>query len=169
VRVTPGNYRRHDPDGEGLALLSRLTPEAALRSIVLPMVVLGTRMGPDVTIFMIAMQNSGSSEFRGIVTSVNVFSRNLGSAIGVSLQGAVLIAVLTPQLELHGAARSVESVRGLDPRGTLDIGLNGLGLAERGSFRRRFRRAPTAHSSWVCPGDIRFCIGLAARPIRQRA
>jgi hypothetical protein len=125
----------------GFALLCRLTPEGALSSIVVPMVVLGTGMGLTATIFMLAMQNAVSSEYRGIVTSLTIFSRNIGSAIGVSLQGAVLIAILTRQLELHGASGGTGLAGVLRPGGALGAGVNGLGPAELSVFRQALAQA----------------------------
>ena len=58
-----------------------------------------------------------------------------------------MIAVLTRQLELHGAARSVELVRGLDPRGALDAGVAGLGPTGQGVFRQALAQA--IHSSFL--------------------
>jgi EmrB/QacA subfamily drug resistance transporter len=132
----------------GFAFLSRLTPEAALRDMVLPMVVLGIGMGLTASMFMIAMQNAVASEFRGIVTSVNVFSRNIGSAIGVSLQGAVLIAVLAHQLETHVAASTIRKMKFLSPHDSLGVSLQaGLGPTGQEVFRQALSQA--IHSTFL--------------------
>src|SRR5207302_836531 len=82
----------------GFVLLTRLTAHAPIRELWTSMTVLGLAMGLTATMFMIAMQNAVPSAQRGLATSVNIFVRNIGSAIGVSLQGAVLIGVLTARI-----------------------------------------------------------------------
>jgi EmrB/QacA subfamily drug resistance transporter len=82
----------------GFLFLTRLTARAAFHTVFADMIVLGSGMGLTATMFIIAMQNAVTRPLRGLVTSVNIFFRNIGSAIGVSAQGAVLVAILDVRL-----------------------------------------------------------------------
>jgi EmrB/QacA subfamily drug resistance transporter len=82
----------------GFLFLTRLTARAAFHTVFADMIVLGGGMGLTATMFIIAMQNAVTRPLRGLVTSVNIFFRNIGSAIGVSAQGAVLVAILDIRL-----------------------------------------------------------------------
>lgn len=86
----------------GFTLLLRLDPRATLRAVITDMVVLGSGMGLTATMFVVAMQNAVDRPLRGVVTSLNIFARNVGSALGVTAQGAVLMAVLAAQLGTQG-------------------------------------------------------------------
>lgn len=107
----------------GFALLTGLTAQASVADVVTPMVVLGVGMGLTATMFMIAMQSVVSRALRGIATSVSIFSRNIGSAIGISLQGAVLIGVLTARLQALGGAAGPGNPQIRDPQAVLDTSL----------------------------------------------
>src|SRR5262249_13404778 len=90
----------------GFILLAGLTAQSSVYQVLAPMAMLGTAMGMTATLFMIAMQNAVARSLRGVATSINIFSRNIGSAIGISLQGAVLVYVLTGRLRaLAGGAQ----------------------------------------------------------------
>jgi predicted MFS family arabinose efflux permease len=104
----------------GFALLAGLTAQASIGSVVVPMMVLGAGMGLTATMFMIAMQNSVARTLRGIATSLNIFSRNIGSAIGVSLQGAVLVGVLGARLQARVGGVGVGVTTITDPQAALD-------------------------------------------------
>ncbi|HKV44011.1 MAG TPA: MDR family MFS transporter [bacterium] len=104
----------------GFALLARLTAETSVQRVFVPMVVLGAGMGLTATMFMISMQNAVGRELRGIATSVSIFSRNIGSAIGVSVQGAVLVGVLTRRVQALADTAGSGIPRITDPQVALD-------------------------------------------------
>jgi EmrB/QacA subfamily drug resistance transporter len=91
----------------GFFLLTGLTSQSSIEHVLGSMIVLGSGMGLTASMFMIAMQNAVTRPLRGLATSVNIFVRNIGSAIGVSVQGAVLVAVLTSRLRTLGGAGGV--------------------------------------------------------------
>ena len=104
----------------GFTLLARLTAQASVPGMFVPMVVLGVGMGLTATMFMISMQNAVARELRGIATSINIFARNIGSAIGISLQGAVLVGVLTERIQALGGTAGPGRPRIPDPQAALD-------------------------------------------------
>src|SRR5205807_2092649 len=105
----------------GFARLARLEPQALVQDVFASMAVLGVRMGLTATIFMISMQNAVPRPMRGIATSITLFSRNIGSAIGVSLQGAVLVGVLAGRMRtIAGGVPGTGLPRITDPQMALD-------------------------------------------------
>lgn len=94
---------------------------------------------------MIAMQNAVTRAQRGLATSVSIFSRNIGSAIGVSLQGAVLVGVLMARLRIG-------SVRITNPQAALDSTFQ-AGLTPAGHEAFRLALAQALHGT--------FLLGLA--------
>ncbi|HEV2440058.1 MAG TPA: MDR family MFS transporter [bacterium] len=104
----------------GSFLLTRLDAHATPAVVFLDMLVLGSGMGLTASMFIIAMQNAVARPLRGIVTSINIFTRNLGSAIGVSAQGAVLVGILDARLAHLPAAVRMRLPSIGDPRAMLD-------------------------------------------------
>ena len=104
----------------GFALLTLLSAQNGPWSVVAIMGVLGLGMGMTGTMFIIAMQNAVERPLRGLVTSINVFSRNVGSAIGVSVQGAVLIAILEARLRALAGQTRLGLPPLVDPQVVLD-------------------------------------------------
>jgi len=129
----------------GFAMLAGLTAHASTPQLLAPMIVLGLGMGLTATMFMIAMQNAVTRAQRGLATSVNIFSRNIGSAIGVSLQGAVLVGVLMARLRIG-------SVRIANPQAALDSTFQ-AGLTPAGHEAFRLALAQALHGT--------FLLGLA--------
>lgn len=82
----------------GFLFLTRLGPDASAKVVFADMIILGSGMGLTASMFIIAVQNAVDRPLRGLVTSINIFARNIGSAIGVSAQGAVLLGVLDARL-----------------------------------------------------------------------
>ncbi len=144
----------------GALLLTRLDAGASAAVVFIDMVVLGSGMGLTATMFIIAMQNAVARPLRGIVTSINIFTRNLGSAIGVSAQGAVLIGVLDARLAhlppaLRGHLHSVA-----DPQAMLDsASQNGLSPAGHEALRQAL--AQGIHGAFVLGLGL-VALGLAA-------
>jgi len=129
----------------GFAMLTGLTAQASTPQLVAPMIVLGSGMGLAATMSMIAMQSAVTRAQRGLATSVSVFTRNIGGAIGISLQGAVLVGGLAARLRIG-------SVRITDPRTALDATVQS-GLAPAGHETFRLALAQALHGT--------FLLGLA--------
>jgi EmrB/QacA subfamily drug resistance transporter len=104
----------------GSFLLTWLDARATAPIVFVDMVVLGSGMGLTATMFIIATQNAVARPLRGIVTSINVFTRNLGSAIGVSAQGALLVGILDARLAHLPVAVRLRLPTVGDPRAVLD-------------------------------------------------
>lgn len=144
----------------GSLLLTRLDARATAAVVFIDMVVLGSGMGLTATMFMIAMQNAVARPLRGIVTSINVFTRNLGSAIGVSAQGAVLIGILDARLRHLPTAVRLRLPSIGDPQAMLDSASQArLGPAGHEALRRAL--AQGIHGAFVL-GLGFVAVGLAA-------
>ncbi len=143
----------------GFLLLARLTPQAAVRTVVVDMVILGAGMGLTATMFIIAMQNAVERPLRGLVTSINIFTRNIGSAIGVSAQGAVLVGVLDARLRALAGQAPLGLPQIVDPEVILDAGLQAH-LTSAGHEAIRQALAQALHGTFLL-GLILVAIGLA--------
>jgi len=104
----------------GFFLLTRLTAQATVQTVFVDMVVLGSGMGLTATMFIIAMQNAVERPLGGLVTSINLFTRNIGSAIGVSAQGAVLVGILGARLQAMAGRAHPGLPPIVDPQAVLD-------------------------------------------------
>ncbi|HEV2359811.1 MAG TPA: MDR family MFS transporter [bacterium] len=144
----------------GSLLLTRLDVHATATVVFADMIVLGSGMGLTATMFIIAMQNAVARPLRGIVTSINIFTRNLGSAIGVSAQGAVLVGILDARLA-HLPARVRLGLPTIgDPQAMLDAGSQArLGPAGHEVLRQAL--AQGIHGAFVL-GLGFVALGLAA-------
>ncbi|HKX18211.1 MAG TPA: MDR family MFS transporter [bacterium] len=144
----------------GALLLTQLGAGASTAVVFVDMVVLGSGMGLTATMFIIAMQNAVARPLRGIVTSINIFTRNLGSAIGVSAQGAVLVGVLDARLaHLPPALRAnLHSIA--DPQAMLDS-TSQSGLSPAGHEALRQALAQGIHGAFVLGLGL-VALGLAA-------
>ena len=121
----------------GFILLAALTAQSSVYDVLGPMIIVGTAMGMTATMFMIAMQNAVPRNLRGVATSLNIFSRNIGSAIGVSLQGAVLVYVLTGRLRALAGGAQLGISRIADPQQLLDQSMQArLTAAGHEAFRQ---------------------------------
>ncbi len=142
----------------GFLLLTRLTEQAAFQTVFLSMIVLGSGMGLTATMFVIAMQNAVERPLRGVVTSVNIFFRNIGSAIGVSAQGAVLVGILDVRMhELVGRAK-LGLPQIVDPQVVLDAGFQAR-LTPAGHEALRQSLAQALHGTFVL-GLVMAALGL---------
>jgi hypothetical protein len=134
--------------------------------VLAPMVMLGTAMGLTATMFMIAMQNAVARSLRGVATSISIFSRNIGSAIGISLQGAVLVYALTGRLRALAGGAPLGIPRIADPQQLLDQSVQaGLTAAGHEAFRQAL--AQSLHSIFVLSlalGALGLILVLAYMP-----
>ena len=143
----------------GFFLLTRLGGQASIQQVVTAMIILGSGMGLTASIFMISMQNAVSRPLRGLVTSLSIFTRNIGSAIGVSLQGAVLIGVLTGRLRALGGAANGGMPRIADPHAALDPGVQ-MRFTPAGHEAFRQALAVALHDIFLL-GLVLVALGLA--------
>ena len=77
--------------GTAALAASALTP--TLWFVALSCFVTGLGMGLTVTPALIAAQSSVDWDERGVVTGTNLFSRSIGSAVGVAIFGAIANAI----------------------------------------------------------------------------
>src|SRR5215467_12927772 len=79
-------------------LLSTLGPGARLPVMMADMALMGAGMGMVMIVLLIMMQDAVSRNQLGIVTSINLFSRSIGGALGVAVMGAVMMVGLGSQI-----------------------------------------------------------------------
>jgi len=82
----------------GFALLSTLGPGAHLPMMMVDMALMGAGMGMVMIVMLIMMQDAVTRDQLGIVTSINLFCRSIGGALGVAVMGAVMTAQLASQV-----------------------------------------------------------------------
>jgi EmrB/QacA subfamily drug resistance transporter len=104
----------------GFGVLTLVNSGSGPWSVVAATTLLGLGMGMTGTMFIISIQNAVDRQLRGLVTSMNVFSRNVGNAIGVSVQGAVLVAILEARLRALAGQTRLGLPRLVDPQMVLD-------------------------------------------------
>ena len=97
--VRPLGYRRMNLVGFGLllagyALMLPIGPGSDLVAVVPPMILIGVGCGLCSTSLLLAIQNSVEHAFLGVATSMAMFFRNIGLAVGVSVLGAIQVARL---------------------------------------------------------------------------
>jgi EmrB/QacA subfamily drug resistance transporter len=143
----------------GFLYLTQVTAQTGVLPMLVDMAVLGLGMGLSATMFIIAMQNAVERPLRGIVTSINVFTRNLGSAIGVSAQGAVLVAILDARLGSLAGTERLGLPRIVDPEVVLDPNLQAH-LTHAGHEAVRVALAQAVHGVFVL-GLAFVVLGLA--------
>ena len=79
-------------------LLSTLGPGARLPVMMADMALMGAGMGLVMIVLLIMMQDAVARNQLGIVTSINLFSRSIGGALGVAVMGAVMMVGLGSQI-----------------------------------------------------------------------
>jgi len=82
----------------GFALLANLGPNARLSMMMVDMALMGAGMGMVMIVLLIMMQDAVARNQLGIVTSLNLFCRSIGGALGVAVMGAVMTAELGSQV-----------------------------------------------------------------------
>jgi EmrB/QacA subfamily drug resistance transporter len=78
----------------GAVLVALLTPTSPVFAVALACFVVGVGLGFSSAPTVVAVQSVVDWERRGVVTATNMFCRNLGSALGVAVFGAVANATL---------------------------------------------------------------------------
>ena len=85
--------------GVGLLLWNGLRVSPSFYLLYLSMFSLGGGMGLSMTALVVTLQSHASYRERGVVTALSMFSRLLGSALGVGVLGAVLVRGLAATLD----------------------------------------------------------------------
>jgi EmrB/QacA subfamily drug resistance transporter len=78
----------------GCALLAALGPHSSIVAVAVACFVVGCGMGPVAAPVLIAAQSTVGWAERGVVTGTHMFSRSIGSAVGVAVFGALANAAL---------------------------------------------------------------------------
>ena len=86
----------------GTAALVTLTQGSPIEMVAVYCFVIGLGMGLVATPVLIAAQSSVGWSERGVVTGTNMFSRSIGSALGVAAFGAIANATLAGRAESAG-------------------------------------------------------------------
>lgn len=97
--VKPLGYRKMNVLGFGLMLVGyvvmlRVGPGDPVVAMIPPMVLIGIGCGFCSTSLLLAVQNSVEHAYLGVATSMAVFFRQIGLAVGVSVLGAIQVARL---------------------------------------------------------------------------
>lgn len=72
-----------------------------MNELMVLMLLLGVGLGPSFPLYTLAVQNAVRREQMGVATSGNQFMRQIGSAIGAAVMGALLVATLKTQIASH--------------------------------------------------------------------
>ena len=84
-------------------LLSAMDENTSYSQILWYMLICGIGLGPAMPLYPLAIQNAVPREVLGQATSANQFFRQIGSAIGASVLGAMLT------VSLSGSFRQIQS------------------------------------------------------------
>lgn len=86
----------------GFLLLTQFGQSASLRWLMADMALIGLGMGLVMLTMIIAVQAAVTKDRLGIATSLSMFARSIGGAIGVAVMGAVLASSLAARLTAIG-------------------------------------------------------------------
>lgn len=98
-------------------LLSQIRLDTALPDLAWRMFLLGLGLGPLQSLFSLAIQNAAPMNRMGVVTSANQFFRQIGSAVGVALFGALLTSNLNAKLAKVAPGMDLSQLRGIAMEG----------------------------------------------------
>ncbi|UUZ84094.1 hypothetical protein LJK88_10255 [Paenibacillus sp. P26] len=98
------------------SLLSTVSVGTPRWQITLYMILMGLGIGTSFPVTSMSALHNVSFEFRGVVTSLVSFFRSIGSAVGVTVLGAVQASALTSRLATSGGA---DAQTPADPRALL--------------------------------------------------
>jgi hypothetical protein len=82
----------------GVICLSQIGPDTTTRDLAWRLALTGLGLGPAQNLFGLVVQNAVPMTQLGTATSMNQFSRQMGSTVGVAIFGTLLITSLTVQL-----------------------------------------------------------------------
>lgn len=84
-----------------VALYAVLKTTTPLAELLFLLVLLGIGLGPSFPLYTLAVQNAVRREQMGVASSGNQFMRQMGSAIGAALMGALLVTTMKAQIASH--------------------------------------------------------------------
>jgi EmrB/QacA subfamily drug resistance transporter len=114
----------------GAGILTMVGPDSPVWLLAVACGVLGLGLGYVASPSIVAMQSAVEFRQRGVATGANMFSRSVGSAVGVAMFGAIANAVVADRL---GGADAAGSANLEDlPVGVLDPALQTVFLAVAG-------------------------------------
>ena len=108
----------------GAALMVLLATDSSIWQVGATCFVVGLGMGMTAAPTLIAAQASVDWEERGVVTGTNMFSRSMGSALGIAVFGAIANTALT-----SGTGGHLSSTTSGIPAAILDHALHGVFVA----------------------------------------
>jgi MFS family permease len=102
--------------GAGLVLLASMDASTSIGRVTLYSVIAGIGQGLMMQAFVVGVQNSVPVDSMGSATALTQFCRSIGTALGVTLMGAIVNQGLPPGVRLEG-----ETVQGLSPALRADL------------------------------------------------
>jgi EmrB/QacA subfamily drug resistance transporter len=97
------------------AALPWLAIESSRAALVADMAVMGAGLGFAMLSLLLTVQHSVSSTELGVATSLNMFARSIGGAVGVAIMGAVLAMGVGGSAHATAAGIEHAGLAGLDP------------------------------------------------------
>jgi EmrB/QacA subfamily drug resistance transporter len=98
--------------GVFLAIYAVLGPTLPLSHLLVLLVALGLGLGPSFPLYTLAVQNAVRREQLGVASSGNQFMRQIGSAAGAALMGAVLVGAIHSQMAARLPASASTAMTG---------------------------------------------------------
>src|SRR5690606_8691950 len=95
----------------GMYLLSAMDESTSYSQILWYMLICGIGLGPAMPLYPLAIQNAVPREVLGQATSANQFFRQIGSAIGASVLGAMLTLSLSGSFQQIQREQTVGTVQ----------------------------------------------------------
>ena len=151
----------------GGTLLSRLSAASPVWAVAVACFVLGVGLGLASSPTLVAVQSVVGWDRRGVVTATHMFSRSIGSAVGVAVLGAVANATLADRFAHPPAGLRGHLPRGVDATSRV---LTRGGRADRTAGAGFVRHALFAASHHVFVGllavSVLMVVALAMMPRR---
>ncbi|HEV3122666.1 MAG TPA: MFS transporter, partial [Isosphaeraceae bacterium] len=116
--------------GAAAVAVGSLNPAWASLCLPVGMIVIGLGMGPAALCFTVDVQNSVAWAQRGVATSIVMFSRTIGGALGVGILGASLFFALSHRLAAAGAT-DIDVAAALRPETHAKLSTSQLRLVQR--------------------------------------
>ncbi len=112
----------------GTLLFVRLTAASLVWEVALACFVVGVGLGLSATPVIVAVQSIVGWNRRGVVTGTNMFTRSIGSAVGVAVFGAIANSSLAARMRTPPAAIARDMPHNVD---TASLVLGGAHVADR--------------------------------------
>ena len=71
-----------------------LSPTSTKQEIFIKLFFIGLGLGPNIPLYLVAIQNAVAPNRMGVITSVTTFSRQVGSTMGIALSGLIFASTL---------------------------------------------------------------------------